>query len=133
MTNNQAHRRYFQRLVPTMLVFIGLSILIGFNDDLLGLPTQIILPLALVAGALLVAAFWVHWRFIMEIDEFLRSIQIGSVMAGLTVIISIASIWGFLERALDVPALPIFYLNPIYWAAYSLAVVVLTIRATREV
>jgi uncharacterized membrane protein (DUF485 family) len=133
MTNEQAQRRYFLRLIPTMLVFAALSFLIGYNDDLLALPVQAIVPLAVLAGLLLMAAFWVHWRYVMEIDEFLRSIQIGGLMFGLTVVISIASIWGFLEYTLDVPNLPIFFLNPIYWVAYSLAVVALSIRADRQV
>jgi hypothetical protein len=133
MTNEKARQQFFLTLFPSMAVFLAISLFIAFAAEPLGLPGTVVTGLAVVAGLLLVNAVWAHWRFINRIDEFLRSIQIKAVLAGLSLILAIASVWGYLEQYLDAPALPIFYLNPIYWLAYGVAAGILTIQAGGEI
>ena len=131
MTNERATRRYFGVLVPAAIVFLATSYgikLIG-NADLL--PPAGLYAIALVPVAVLLSLFWAHWRYMTEIDEFLRSIQIKAAFAGFAIVLVIASGWGFLEFYADVPALSIFWLNPIFWVAYAIAAVILNLRYGR--
>lgn len=131
MTNEQATRRYFGVLVPAAVVFLGTSYGIKLIDGADLLPPAGLYAIALVPVAMLLSLFWAHWRYMNDIDEFLRSIQIKATLAGLAVVLAIASGWGFLEFYADVPALSIFWLNPIFWVAHAIAAVVLNLRYGR--
>jgi hypothetical protein len=37
--------------------------------------------------------FWGHWRFINEIDEFMRSVQIKALLFGLACILVYSTAW----------------------------------------
>lgn len=132
MTNDAARRRYFRVFFPATAIylvsFIGTAWLGRHVIDNL-LVTAL---LALVPIGALLAMFWAHLRLIGEIDEFLRSIQIKAVIAGLTAVLVVATGWGSLEMLAEVPQLDIFWLNPLYWIAYGLAVAFFTFQATGQ-
>ena len=129
MTNEKATRRYFYALIPLMIAFVAASFGIMMVDDAALLPPAGLFAAALVPVALLLGAFWVHWRYMNEIDEFLRSIQINAALASLAVVLTIATGWGFLEFYAGAPALSVFWLNPLFWIAYSLAAVIFSWRS----
>lgn len=129
MTNEQAMRRYFSVLIPGMPLFLGLSVGLKLIDNTTLLPDALKPVAALIPAALLAGMFWAHWRYINEIDEFLRSIQIKAAFVGLTVVMTIATAWGYVELYVDqVPTLSIYWLNPIYWVTYAVAAVTITRR-----
>ena len=51
-------------------------------------------------------------------------------MTGAAAVVLTATVWGYLEAYADAPDLPMFWLNPLYWVAYSLGVLVTTKRET---
>jgi hypothetical protein len=128
MTNEQATRRYFSVLIPGGILFLGLSYGLKLVGNAGLLPEAVLGGAALVPAALLVGMFWAHWRYINEIDEFLRSIQIKAAFVGLTVVMTIATAWGYVELYVEGPALSIYWLNPIYWLTYGVAAVTITRR-----
>src|SRR5688572_6350442 len=119
MTNQQATRRYYTVLIPGMVAFLGLSfgLKVAENSDLF--PAAALYAGALLPIALMLGMFWAHWRYMNEIDEFLRSIQVKATFAAIAVVLTVATGWGFLELFAEVPALPIYYLNPLFWVAFA--------------
>jgi len=124
-----ASRRYFKLFIPAMIVYLIACLGAAYLDDLISVSPVLEYGLVLIAIVALFTVFWTHWRFMNEIDEFLRMIQMKAVMIGLFVVLCIATGWGMLEMYLDAPVLAIFWLNPIFWAGYGLSAGVMTKRA----
>ena len=128
MTVERATRRYFALLVPAMLVFMSSTLGIVWADDTLALPSAAPYALTVVPIAALLSTYWALWRFITEIDEFLRLIQIKSIIIGLMAVMMVITGWGLMELYADAPALGIFWLNPLFWVAYAIAALIITKR-----
>ena len=128
MMYKQANRRFLTVMMSAMALFLLFSLLIDWSNRNLELAAPILWAASLVPIAALLTTLWAHWRFVTEIDEFLRSIQIKAIFVGLAVIRILVSSWGYLERYVDAPTLPMFWLNPIYWIAYSCAAMVFSRR-----
>ena len=129
MTQEQANRRYLSVLIPATMVFVAASYGIKLADNAAVLPPWVLYAAAIVPIAALLGMFWAHWRYMREIDEFLRSIQVKAAFAGLVIVLTIASAWGYLEFYAEVAPLSIYWLNPLYWIVYSIAVVIFTLRS----
>ena len=128
MTPERATRRYFKIFVPSMLGYLFASLGVAWASDHMSLPPIALYGLAIIPIAAMLSLFWAHWRFINEVDEFLRSIQIKAVIFGTACVMVIATGWGTLEMLADAPKLQVFWLMPIFWVSHSAAVVVVTKR-----
>jgi hypothetical protein len=128
MTTERATARYFKVLIPAMIVYMAASLGMAWIDDHFVVPRFLLYGLATPAVLAVLAVFWAHWRLMRELDEFLRMIQVKAVLIGLAVVLAIASGWGWLELYADVPALPVFWLTPIFCVAYGIAATVITKR-----
>lgn len=119
MLPDRASRRYFMIFVPAMFIYMAASFAFRgiLNDPEISKVVRF--TLASVPTLALLSMFWAHWRFINDVDEFLRRIQIKAVLGGLIVVMVIASGWGSLENLIDAPAFKVFWLNPIFWASYG--------------
>jgi hypothetical protein len=80
----------------------------------MNLPPVALYALATIPVVAILSAFWAHLRFINEVDEFLRTIQIKAVIFGIACVRAIASGWGTLELLADAPKLKVFWLLPIF-------------------
>ena len=128
MTVEQATRRYFEVFIPSMIGYLAGSVGTIWVAEHLNLPPFALYVLASIPIFAMLAVFWGHWRFINEIDEFLRTIQIKAVLFGIACVLVVATGWGTLEMLADAPKLQVFWLMPIFWVSYSAAAVVLTKR-----
>lgn len=128
MSNEKAARRYLGVLIPATIVFLGASFALKAADNADILPVPALYALSIIPVGLMLGMFWAHWRYMSEIDEFLRSIQVKGAFVGLVIVMIVATGWGWLEFYADAPRLSIFWLNPIYWIGYSAAVLFLTPR-----
>jgi hypothetical protein len=128
MTNEKATRRYLGFLIPAAIVFVGVGFALRAADDAAMLPPPALYAVSIVPVGIMLSMFWAQWRFMTEMDEFLRFIQVKATFAGLIVVMTIATGWGWLEFYADAPELSIFWLNPLYWIAYSTASVIFNIR-----
>jgi hypothetical protein len=123
VTNEQAGRRYYAVLIPGTILFLALCIGVKFADDSAMFPDPVLYALGLIPAGLLIGAFWAQWRYINEIDEVQRSIHVKAAFVGLAVVMTAATGWGFLELFVEVPRISMFWLNPLYWIAYSFGVI----------
>ena len=80
MTVEQATRRYFEVFIPSMIGYLAGSVGTVWAAEHLNLPPFALYVLASIPIFAMLAVFWGHWRFINEIDEFLRTIQIKAVL-----------------------------------------------------
>ena len=128
MDTNQAKRRYFLVLFPAMAIFLAASFGIAVlgESDSIGQP--VLVAVSLIPIVALMVTFWGFWRFTQEIDEYLRAIQIKALLVGLVTILVVATGWGYLEAYADATDLELFWLNPIFWIAYSLGALIFTLR-----
>lgn len=122
MTSSPAARRYLKRFVPTMLAY--LAALFGANYAIETLhPTGMalfalaILPALPIVGVIAVIGLYV----IEETDEYVRQTIVSSMLAGLAIMLSVATVWGFLEEAGVVPHLAGYWAFVIWCGAWGLA------------
>ena len=121
-TPKQALRRYLKIFVPSMiayLVFIFMAVRLIKGE----IVTGPLMYIAALLPALAALAFLYGWfRYIREMDELQRRVQVEACMAGLAVILALTLTWGILEMfILTLPRVPMFYIFPLYFAAQGLA------------
>ena len=123
-----ATRRYLGLLVPTMLLFVGASYGLAWLDRSTEASKGTLAALAVVPIAALLSTFWIQWRFMRDLDEYLRQIHVKALLFGAAVALGIGTGWGYLEAYVDAPALWVFWLNPIFWIAYAIGVVAISLK-----
>lgn len=121
MTTSQSSSRFFKVFVPAMLIYIAATTGISALANESAPPAYILYVLTLIPIGAVFAAFWAQLRFALELDEFLRLIQVKGTFIGIAVVMIIASGWGQLERLTDVPRFQVFWLLPIFWSVQGLA------------
>ena len=122
MTNEKAVRRYLGVLIPAAIAFLAVGLALRTADNAGLLPPAALYMVSIVPVGIMLGMFWAHWRYMQEIDEYLRSIQFKGAFVGLVVVLTVATGWGWVELYADAPRLSIFWLNPLYWLIYSAAV-----------
>lgn len=128
MTPELATRRYFTVMIPAQIVFLASCLAIAYGGAHLGLRGWLLYPATLVPTIALLATFWAHWRFVRDVDEFIRLVHIKALLGALAVLMVFATVWGMFEFYANAPAFPIFWLTPLFWAAYGLIAGVLSWR-----
>jgi len=128
MNVKQATRRYYAGFIPAMLVFLGGSVGLFWLDNSDVVTNEILAALAIIPIIAILSMFWIHWRYMQDIDEFLRQIQIKGMMIGAAVALGAGTAWGYLEMYVDAPPISVFWINPLFWVAYSVAKAVFSRR-----
>jgi hypothetical protein len=132
MNNRQASRRYMGLLVPLTLLFLACCLGLSWLDRNTDTSNVILAVLALLPIAALLSMFWVQWRYMRDLDEYLRQVHVKALLFGAAVALGVGTGWGFLELFVDAPALPVYWLNPLFWVAYSTGVVALSLRDAKS-
>lgn len=112
-----AQKAYTRRFIPLMLgyvVFLFAAVWLGKHYH----PTGIAgIVLAILPSLPLLGVVWAMGRLIVdETDEYQRSLSVRQMMIATGFMLSITSIWGFLESADQVPHLPLYWAF-ILWSA----------------
>ncbi|MEP2980249.1 MAG: hypothetical protein ABJO86_12235 [Lentilitoribacter sp.] len=128
MTTNQSSSRFFKIFVPAMLVYIITTAGIAALSNSSNTSNYLLYSLTLLPIGAIFVAFWAQWRFALELDEFLRLIQIKGAFVGIAFVMIIASGWGQLERLTDVPRFEVFWMLPIFWSVQGLAITFISKR-----
>ena len=129
MHSSPATRRYLKRFMPTMLAY--LAALFGANYVIESQhPTGVLLVALAVLPALpIIGVIAVIGLYLVEeTDEYVRQSAVSSMLAGLAVMLSAATVWGFLEEADVVPHLPAYWAFVVWCAAWGLAQCVRNLR-----
>jgi len=71
--------------------------------------------------ALLLYWAWAFFGMIRDDDEMMQRIHLRAVALGAGLVLLAATLWGILEKLMDVPGLPSFLLLPAFALLYSFA------------
>lgn len=127
--DKQAAQRYRRIFVPAMVVYLIGVLGISWAGEKAYIPQSAIYALTLIPILAIFAWMWAQWRYVKELDEYLRQLQTEAMMIGLMIVTAIASGWGLMELMTDVPRIPIFFAGPGFYFIYGIAYAVLAKRA----
>lgn len=128
-SEKRAARRYFKVFVPAMVIYLIGVLGISWAEEKSYLPQSAVYALTLIPVFAIFAWMWAQWRYVKELDEYLRKLQTEAMMIGLMIVTAIASGWGLMELMTDVPRIPIFFAGPGFYLIYGIAYAVLAKRA----
>jgi hypothetical protein len=116
LPKNAAQRRYTQRFVPTMALYIITFFAVTWEFAHRH-PTGIVVYLLAVLPALpLIGTLAVVGLYLAEEpDEFERSIIVQSMLWGIGATLALSTVWGFLENFTGVRHIPVFYVFVLFW------------------
>lgn len=122
LTPKQALRRYLTLFMPSMTAYIiavFMAVKLLKNKSVTGL---LIYPIALLPGLAALVFLYGYFRFIREMDEFQRKVQIDATLIGVAAILTFTLTWGIMEMFLpDLPRVPVFWVFPLYFLIQGLA------------
>ena len=125
----QATRRYRKIFIPAMALYLISIFGISWADNQSYLPPWSMYALTLIPILAIFAWMWAQWRYVNELDEYLKALQTEAMMIGLMTVTAIASGWGLMELMTDVPRIPVFFAGPGFYLIYGIAYAVLSKRA----
>ncbi len=124
----QATKRYMRIFVPAMLAYLIGVFGVSWADNHSLIPEWSLYVLTIIPVLAIFAWMWAQWRYVNELDEYLKKIQTEAMMIGLMIVTAIASGWGLMELMTDVPRIPIFFAGPGFYMVYGIAYAVLAKR-----
>lgn len=128
MTHKQAHRRYMKLSAALMVLYLLGTYGLSLAENHTNIPRFVFYGLTGFPIGAILGWMWGLWRYVNEIDEFLRAIQIKAIMYGLAIVMGVSTGWGLLEFYAEVPRLPIFYVVPMFGGAYGIAHIIISKR-----
>ncbi|MGD0941359.1 MAG: hypothetical protein ABR905_16790 [Terracidiphilus sp.] len=128
-TNNPAQQRLLYRFAAVTLLYAALlvpTVVIFVRYRPAGLMAYglAVLPALPILGMLLIVAMYL----VEEKDEFIRSLQIQSLLGGMGGTLALVSVWGFLENFTNVRHLDLFWVYPIFWGFVGISAFVVRMR-----
>lgn len=118
---SSALRRYYLRFAVSMalyaLLLVGAVLLVGRTP---AGPLRYLLALAPAAPILGMIASLGRY-LVEEADEFRRMLLAQSMLWGIGLSLSVATVWGFLETLAGAPRLPLYLMFPIFCAGMGLS------------
>lgn len=127
MTEKQASRRYFKIFIPAMIIYVVWVYWIQKLEELFSLSNIVLSTISLIPVSAMLFIFWGHWRFINEIDEFMKSVQIKALLFGLASILVYSTTWWMFENLANAPAFKLASIMPIFALSYSISVIYMNI------
>ena len=125
MANKLARKRYFQIFIPAMIGYIISIFVIDYITDNVETAPIVTYTLALVPAVFVFIWVWSHARYVLEVDEFVRFLQVKSMLAGWVMLMVLTTAWGFLEMFANAPAAPIFYVLPGFYLCYGISSIII--------
>ena len=128
-TNNPAQKRFFVRSAIAMLLYIALLVptilaFVRYRPAGVLAYTLAILPALPILAMLVVVGLYLA----EEKDEFIRNLQIQSLLGGIAGTLALVSVWGFLENFTKVPRLDLFLVYPIFWGFVGISTAFVWLR-----
>ncbi len=120
MTQKTAYQRYMRLFVPAMLFYVVsiLGISLAKRHEIF--PDPVFYGLAIIPAIAMLIWIWGHMRYITELDEYLRGLQVRAVLIGMAGVMAFATVWGLMEEMTDIVRIPIFYVVPGFYLIYGI-------------
>lgn len=129
MARTPAAARYLRRFVPTMVAYMVL--LFGANWVMdsqhptgIALAVVAILPALPIVGVITVIGLYI----LEESDEYQRQQAVTGMLFGLGFMLTLATVWGFLEEAAVVPHIKAYWAFVTWCLGWGLAQCALKLR-----
>ena len=120
-SRNPPYRRYTRRMIPISLAYVGA---VGLASRLIpddAAANGATVAIALVPGLAALGWIWAMARLLVELDdEYLRMLEVRKFLIATGFALSITSVWGVLELFTTVPALPVFFVWPLWCVGLAL-------------
>jgi hypothetical protein len=122
LQKNPAMRRYLWRFIPTMIAYVVVLLFVEwfvhrFHPAGALLDGMAILPAIPIIGIIVVVGLYLA----EEKDEFQRNLLIQSMLWGLGAILSLTTVWGFLQIFTPIPRFQPFMTFPLFWCFQAIA------------
>jgi hypothetical protein len=111
-----AIKRYTSRFTVVMVVYVVFILLVAwafksYHPKGLIAYALAVLPALPIIGMLVVVGLYLA----EEKDEFIRNLQVQSMLWGIGGTLAVTTVWGFLEDFAHVPHMDLFLVFPIFW------------------
>ena len=123
MSEKNTRRRYSKVFNPAFAVYMPSALCAVYFGQRADFPPMVLYAMVAVSVGALLIMIGARWRLINELDEFLRLIEVRSLMVGLSVVLILAASWGLLEMAIEVPRFPLFHILTVFCFVYGPATI----------
>lgn len=114
MTPDRAKRRYLIGFSLSMAIYVVCVFGVSFALKRGGIEGPLLYALAVLPSLPLVYSIFVMGRYLMEMDEYQRALQMRRMLGGLAATLAVCSAWGFLEIFAKVPRLDLYLVYPMF-------------------
>lgn len=105
-----AQRAYLRRFLPLMLLYAALLFAAVWLQKAWEPAGPLAIILAILPALPLIGVIWAMGRLVVdEKDEYQRSLTVRQILVATGFMLSVTSVWGFLENSGQVPHLPMFW------------------------
>jgi hypothetical protein len=125
MTPQRARRRYSVGWWLSMAVYVVLVLGVSLAIKRLGIEGPALYPLAVLPSLPLIYSIYVMGRYLVEMDEYQRAMQMRRMLAGLGATLTVCSAWGFLELFAAAPQLDLYLVYPMFCMFWGLSCLVI--------
>lgn len=121
MTPEIAKRRYHVGYFGAMALYVILVLAAVILIRHVGVVGPVLYVIAASPSVPLIYSIFVVARYISEIDEYQRAMQVRRMLAGLGATLAVCSFWGFLEVFANAPRLDLYLVYPMFCAFWGLS------------
>ena len=125
VTPQRARRRYVAGFSLSMAVYVVLVFGVSFAIKRLGIEGPALYALAVLPSLPLMYSIYVMGRYLIEMDEYQRAMQMRRMLAGLGATLAVCSAWGFLEIFAAAPRLDLYLVYPMFCMFWGLSCLVI--------
>lgn len=123
MSEKNTRRHYSKIFNPAFAVYVPSALCAVYLGQRTDFPPMVLYAIVATSVVALLIMIWARWRLINELDEFLRLVEIRSLMVGLSVVLILAASWGLLEMVTEVPRFPLFHVLTVFCFVYGPATI----------
>ena len=105
-----ANRAYLRRFIPMMILYVAILLGVVWLNDRIAPTGPLAIVLAILPALPLIGVVWALGRLLVEEqDEYLRSLTVRQFMIATGFMLTVTSIWGFLDAFDQVPHVPMYW------------------------
>jgi hypothetical protein len=132
MTNKQASTRFMKIFIPTMILYSVSCFAVPEILKMSDFAKPIVYAISLIPALCIGVALWAQWRQAMEVDEYMRHLQLRAMVFSLGCILAVSAAIGFLQFYAGLENFSVFFAIPAFYVFHAMGMFVLTRRDNTE-